>query len=176
MAMAKPAKKAKGEGDKAISKAWQGWGEVKFENAFGASNAVSKMNQTNMLGSTLSVMLDPKDDTNIIVEGVSAYAEWQDLKDHFADVGAIEPCGSIPPVFRASVAGETPGRKQTGEMPSVRRVRAPFACETPRSPHLVEVPRFRAPVVGEKPRNSDWFPGRAGYSYPKRRPTQTGSQ
>ena len=89
----------------AMTSPWQGWGEVTFEDAFGAMNAVRKMNGTNMLGSTLSIMLDPMDNTTIIVQGVPAGAVWQELKDHFAMVGAIEASGSIPGPFRASAAG-----------------------------------------------------------------------
>jgi len=67
-------------------------GEVRFETADGAERAVSMLDGSAMgdHGDIISVYADPgsQDGTKVIVSGMPPGTGWQDLKDHFRQVGA----------------------------------------------------------------------------------------
>merc|ERR1712187_678222 len=66
-------------------------GEVRFETAEAAAQAVESLNGCEMAGGegALNIVLDPtsKDGTKLIVTNVPPGAQWQELKDHFAQIG-----------------------------------------------------------------------------------------
>lgn len=66
-------------------------GEVRFETAAAATNALAMLNGTTMEtgGGPLAVSLAPnsKDGTKLLVSGMPPGTEWQELKDHFKKVG-----------------------------------------------------------------------------------------
>jgi len=66
-------------------------GEVRFETADGAQEALSTLNGSVMGdgGDVISVFQDPnsKDGTKLLVSGMPPGTGWQELKDHFRQVG-----------------------------------------------------------------------------------------
>lgn len=91
---APPLKKTKGSGGAAIpifNHVPGVVGEVRFEFPHFAELAVESMNGVPLNGSPLSLRLDEqsKDGTRILVEGIPDGVEWQELKDHFAQVGNL---------------------------------------------------------------------------------------
>lgn len=84
-------KRAKAVGGAVIDRsATSGTGEVRFEHALAARQALS-MDGTMLNGSKIGLSLDPtsKDSTKLIVTGLPAGIEWQELKDHFAQIGDL---------------------------------------------------------------------------------------
>merc|ERR1740121_1527389 len=65
--------------------------EVRFENEADAMQAVQLLNGTSIGGGELTVTLDEgsQDRTRLIVSGVPPGVEWQELKDHFGQVGTV---------------------------------------------------------------------------------------
>lgn len=89
-----PAKKAKGKNGKGIpTKVQDGSaiGEVRYDKAQHAKVAIQKLNGKQLKGSVLSIELDPKsqDQTKLLVHGIPRGAEWQELKDHFGQIGPV---------------------------------------------------------------------------------------
>lgn len=66
-------------------------GEVRYVSAEAARRAVELFHQSPFNGSMISVALDPScaDGTKIIVTGMPAGLAWQELKDHFQQVGEV---------------------------------------------------------------------------------------
>lgn len=64
-------------------------GEVRFEDPVVAARALQQFNGTELMGCEITVNMCPasKDNTKLLVTGLSASCGWQDLKDHFAQVG-----------------------------------------------------------------------------------------
>jgi len=69
-------------------------GEVRFENAEDARTAMKSLNGSTVGGSQIYIQPDPRsqDGAKLIVHGVPAGIEWQELKDHFAPIGEVAFC------------------------------------------------------------------------------------
>jgi len=65
--------------------------EVRFVEAQGAQLAVSSLNGGILGGAQISVAIDQMstDGTRIVVSNIPAGIEWQELKDHFSQCGAV---------------------------------------------------------------------------------------
>eukprot|EP00927_Polykrikos_kofoidii_P059228 TRINITY_DN5435_c0_g2_i1.p1 TRINITY_DN5435_c0_g2~~TRINITY_DN5435_c0_g2_i1.p1 ORF type:complete len:375 (-),score=66.26 TRINITY_DN5435_c0_g2_i1:86-1210(-) len=87
-----------------------GRGEVRFENAHAASQALQKMSGACLKNCPLTLENDPRsrDMTKLIISGIPAGTEWQDLKDHFAPVGKV--------AFVKIKGGKQSGPKLQGEV------------------------------------------------------------
>lgn len=68
-----------------------GKGEVRYDNPEHAQIAVSTLNGSTLGGSQIAVALDhnSQDGSKLTVTGIPPHIEWQDLKDHFAQVGQV---------------------------------------------------------------------------------------
>lgn len=66
-------------------------GEVRFRAAEAAQRAVQHLNQSLYLDKQISVALDPMspDGTKVVVTNMPAGIAWQELKDHFGQVGEV---------------------------------------------------------------------------------------
>mmetsp|Transcript_108702 Transcript_108702/g.307438 ORF Transcript_108702/g.307438 Transcript_108702/m.307438 type:complete len:445 (-) Transcript_108702:203-1537(-) len=66
-------------------------GEIRFEHAESVVAAVANLSGTNLGGSEIHVEEDPRsmDKSKCIVYGLPPSIEWQELKDHFAQVGPV---------------------------------------------------------------------------------------
>eukprot|EP00928_Gymnodinium_smaydae_P026553 TRINITY_DN20817_c0_g1_i2.p1 TRINITY_DN20817_c0_g1~~TRINITY_DN20817_c0_g1_i2.p1 ORF type:complete len:348 (+),score=102.70 TRINITY_DN20817_c0_g1_i2:78-1121(+) len=82
MQMGQPPPSARGDGNS---------GEVRFESARSARNALNQMQGSLLQGSPLTLEMDPnsKDQTRLLVKGIPTDVEWQEVKDHFAPVGNL---------------------------------------------------------------------------------------
>lgn len=60
-------------------------GEVRFEDAESAANALQQLDGVPMNGTPLNLALDPasKDKTKLLITGLPDSVQWQDVKDHF---------------------------------------------------------------------------------------------
>jgi RNA recognition motif-containing protein len=85
-------------------------GEVRFETAASATKALTLMNGSQMKGQALSVAQDTtsKDGTKILVTNLPPGIEWQELKDHFQQVGDL--------AYVNIKGGSKSGAKVTGEI------------------------------------------------------------
>jgi len=87
-------------------------GEIRFETADEAKQAISVLSGTELMGSTITVKNHPtsKDGTKLQVMGVPPECQWQELKDAFSEVGNV--------VFADVVQGQKlpPGMKIEGEV------------------------------------------------------------
>jgi len=65
--------------------------EVRFEAPADAMDAIERLDGSELSGYTLSVVPHQKtqDGTKVLVSGLGAGVEWQDLKDHFQQVGKV---------------------------------------------------------------------------------------
>jgi len=81
-------------------------GEVRFETAEDAQNAVVMLNGSTVGGKQLSVAVAPgsKDRTKLRVNNLPPGVEWQELKDHFAQAGNVVFVETSP--SRAQLSGE----------------------------------------------------------------------
>lgn len=73
-------------------------GEVRYETAEQAQNALLSLQGSEMAGGArITVNLDgsSKDGTKLIVSGIPAGADWQELKDHFSQVGPVAYAGIL---------------------------------------------------------------------------------
>merc|ERR1719491_2760848 len=70
-------------------------GEIRYDDPMHAQMAVSDLNGSTFSGSTITVRLDTKskDGTKLVVEGVPSGTEWQELKDHFSQMGTVAFAG-----------------------------------------------------------------------------------
>lgn len=66
-------------------------GEIRYQNPLHAQLAVSMLNNSAFNGGTLTVNWDmgSTDGSKLWIGGVPAGSAWQDLKDHFAQVGVV---------------------------------------------------------------------------------------
>eukprot|EP00927_Polykrikos_kofoidii_P035158 TRINITY_DN29731_c0_g2_i1.p1 TRINITY_DN29731_c0_g2~~TRINITY_DN29731_c0_g2_i1.p1 ORF type:complete len:453 (-),score=102.28 TRINITY_DN29731_c0_g2_i1:39-1247(-) len=87
-----------------------GVGEVRFDHASTTAEALKRMNGTTLGGSVITVAPDPtsKDNTKLLISGLPAGIEWQELKDHFAEVGTV--------AFVNIKGGNRSGHKLKGEV------------------------------------------------------------
>eukprot|EP00927_Polykrikos_kofoidii_P008446 TRINITY_DN13500_c0_g1_i1.p1 TRINITY_DN13500_c0_g1~~TRINITY_DN13500_c0_g1_i1.p1 ORF type:complete len:352 (-),score=80.47 TRINITY_DN13500_c0_g1_i1:61-1116(-) len=86
-------------------------GEVRFETTIGAAQALSLLQGSSLMGSTITLDADPtsKDGTKLIVTGIAPGTGWQELKDHFAQVGhplAFANVSSVPSTGACCCIGE----------------------------------------------------------------------
>lgn len=66
-------------------------GEIRYDNPFHAQMAIGMLNNSAFNGGTISVDWDAnsKDGTKLIVRGIPPGSEWQELKDHFGQMGTV---------------------------------------------------------------------------------------
>mmetsp|Transcript_96803 Transcript_96803/g.172213 ORF Transcript_96803/g.172213 Transcript_96803/m.172213 type:complete len:459 (-) Transcript_96803:42-1418(-) len=92
-------------------------GEIRFDDPDDAQVAVDHLSGSMMAdGSTISVELDPNssDGTKLVVKGVAPSCQWQELKDHFKDIGVVayagfKESGGYEPAPRGYAASERGG-------------------------------------------------------------------
>jgi len=67
------------------------FGEVRFESAEHARNAMQVMNGSRLGGSQIWIQPDPysKDSAKLIVHDIPTTVMWQELKDHFSQCGPV---------------------------------------------------------------------------------------
>jgi len=88
-------KKAKGKGGAAIATQFsaegEGMAEVRYDNPNHAKQAVNRLNGKPLLGSPLTIEMDPTstDGSKLIVTGVPDTADWHEIKDHFSMIGQV---------------------------------------------------------------------------------------
>lgn len=70
---------------RSLTEAATGHGEVRYEDADSAAAALQSLNGVALNGHPLMIALDPasKDKTKLIITGLPADIQWQELKDHF---------------------------------------------------------------------------------------------
>merc|ERR1719329_1871186 len=70
-------------------------GEIRYDNPLHAQMAVAMLNGSAFNGGMITVNWDmnSKDGTKLIVEGIPPGTEWQELKDHFAQMGTVAFAG-----------------------------------------------------------------------------------
>merc|ERR1740123_2002462 len=73
-----------------------GMGEVRFQLAESAQVAAQALNGSMIMGQQITVTPDvsSKDGTKVLVSGLGPGVKWQELKDHFAQAGAIAFAGT----------------------------------------------------------------------------------
>merc|ERR1719330_862685 len=66
-------------------------GEVRFDNPQSALVAIQALNESVLMGETIQVVADTSsaDATKVLVSGLAGGVGWQDLKDHFKQVGKV---------------------------------------------------------------------------------------
>lgn len=64
-------------------------GEVRFFSEDVARHAVEQLDNRAMMGQFLAVTLDPSDPTKVLVSSMPAGIAWQELKDHFGQIGEV---------------------------------------------------------------------------------------
>merc|ERR1719253_1069954 len=99
-------------------------GEVRYENPLHAQQAMQMLNGSLLGGAQISVMASPgsQDGTKLLVQGIPAGAEWQELKDHFGTIGPVAFAQTAPmgkaKMPMAGFAGNANGghKTQMGQM------------------------------------------------------------
>jgi len=88
-------------------------GEVRYELQEHAWEAQQRIDGTVFEGGMLSVKLDAssKDGTKVLVSGIAQGICWQELKDHFSQIGTVSFAGIKGDAARRDVAGKGPPRK-----------------------------------------------------------------
>merc|ERR1712008_39943 len=98
-------------------------GEVRFDESNFAETAVEELNGTILGGSPLHVQVDEtsKDRTKVICYGLASNIEWQDLKDHFSQIGPVAFCEIVfaPPPAAAHAAQAWQGQAGGNRMRNV---------------------------------------------------------
>merc|ERR1740123_498833 len=91
--------------------------EVRFDSPQVAQSAVASLNQSWLCGCQITVALDPnsKDGAKLLVSGVGPGTGWQELKDHFGQVGAVAftkvneagqgPAANVNPLLMGGMGG-----------------------------------------------------------------------
>lgn len=66
-------------------------GEVRYRDPEAAARAVRELNGSVVSGNAIKVMLDPnaQDGTKVVISNMPAGMAWQDLKDHFVQLGHV---------------------------------------------------------------------------------------
>merc|ERR1712232_767701 len=66
-------------------------GEVRYTDGAHAQLAINTLNGTQIGGSSIFVMAAPnsQDGTKLMVQGLPNGCQWQELKDHFAQIGSV---------------------------------------------------------------------------------------
>jgi len=82
-------------------------GEVRYDNSSLAQAAVEKLSGSFLHGAKLAVELDvsSKDGSKVFVHGIPAGCQWQELKDHFGQLGQVAFAAIVGP---CEVRMETP--------------------------------------------------------------------
>jgi len=86
-------------------------GEVRYDNPSLAQVAVEKLSGSFLHGAALAVELDvsSKDGSKLFVHGIPTGCQWQELKDHFGQIGQVAFAGIVGP---CEVRMETPEEAQ----------------------------------------------------------------
>jgi RNA recognition motif-containing protein len=71
---------------------------VRYDDMLTANNAVEQLNGSYLLGGQIEVVMDPlsKDFTRVKVNGIPSEAAWQEVKDHFNQVGRVAFADIVP--------------------------------------------------------------------------------
>jgi len=82
-------------------------GEIRFDDPDDAAVAIDHLNGSYFEDSQITVEMDPAstDGTKLVVKGLPPHAQWQELKDHFKEVGVVAYAG-----FRDEFAGSFESR------------------------------------------------------------------
>jgi len=74
-------------------------GEVRYDNPQHAQEAVEKLNGSLLMGSPIAVEFDisSKDGSKVFVHGLPNGCQWQELKDHFGQLGQVAFSAVIGP-------------------------------------------------------------------------------
>merc|ERR1719287_474262 len=66
-------------------------GEVRYDNPLHAQQALQQLNGSALGGSQIFVQASPgsQDGTKLLVRGLTAATQWQELKDHFGVIGTV---------------------------------------------------------------------------------------
>jgi len=77
-----------------LNPATAGVGTVRYDDPAHATEAFETLNGSELGGSTITLEMDEKsqDSTRLIVRGIPAGIEWQELKDHFKAIGTVAFC------------------------------------------------------------------------------------
>merc|ERR1719401_2801370 len=70
-------------------------GEIRYDDPNHTMQALQMLNNSNLKGSNITVEMDPKsqDGTKLVVSGIPAGLQWQELKDHFSPIGTVAYAG-----------------------------------------------------------------------------------
>jgi len=76
-----------------------GTGEVRYANPVHAQLALKTLNGKELGGAKLTLLADPtsQDQSKLIITDLPAGVEWQELKDHFSQVGEVAYAGVLLP-------------------------------------------------------------------------------
>ena len=78
-------------------------GEVRFDDPNDTAQALQTLNGSSLKGSQITLEMDPKtqDGTKLVVSGIPAGMQWQELKKHFSSVGTVgaDLAGLVPLVW-----------------------------------------------------------------------------
>mmetsp|Transcript_97595 Transcript_97595/g.271522 ORF Transcript_97595/g.271522 Transcript_97595/m.271522 type:complete len:545 (+) Transcript_97595:100-1734(+) len=76
-----------------------GSGEVRFDNPSHAQTAINKLNGSLLQGCRLSVCADEtsQDGSKVVVHGIPVGCQWQELKDHFSQIGQVAFASIVGP-------------------------------------------------------------------------------
>lgn len=89
-----------------------GLGEVRYENPQHALLAVQQLNNSIFLGSVLNLQLSTasQDGTKVSIRGIPPGAHWNDLKQHFGQVGPVA-YAAVPQGDMGAAVSSTQGKK-----------------------------------------------------------------
>merc|ERR1719188_2024511 len=87
--------KGKGAGGKGGGGGGTVSGEVRFDDPNDTAQALQTLNGSSLKGSQITLEMDPKsqDGTKLVVSGIPAGMQWQELKDHFSSIGTVAYAG-----------------------------------------------------------------------------------
>jgi len=84
-------------------------GYIRYDDPAHAQLAVNMLNGTMLGGAPISIELDyaSRDMSKLIIQGIPAGIEWQELKDHFKSIGSV--------AYSDVLAGKGSGKGKTGK-------------------------------------------------------------
>lgn len=150
------AKRCKGMGRPRSSGDPNEEGEVRFRDADSAARAVQLLGHSVLGGHQLNVALDPQsqDGTKIVVTNMPPGIAWQELKDHFIQVGEVQ-YASIGRTIHDATGARGFGYAQPG-FPCVGEVRFSTSEEAQQALHSFNGQLFKGAALTLKPDLSSW--------------------
>lgn len=118
--------------------------EVRFESAHDAMQVLQSLQGSSISGAPVQLDMDPQsqDGTKILVHGVPAATDWQEVKDHFSQVCPVSFCGFKDGKASEAMAQEAPTGPRIGEVRFADPQQAAAAME-----RMQGKPIFGHPVV-----------------------------